>query len=156
MCVCSYLDVELQVALVHLSRHHTLNDLDGHELVAVIRRAEDVVSFSLLDLHIQEPDTHTHTHTKLSPSLAFFTFDIFPGTLGHTPALYRHLPFPACSAELVATGHVHRVLEHRDGAQADATLQTHTSTVTNRRNQIYSKGSVIMIDPPAPAPRLLA
>lgn len=33
------------------------------------------------------------------------------------------LPFPACSAELVSTGHVHGVLEHRDAAHADATLQ---------------------------------
>lgn len=29
-CFFSYLDVKLEVALVHLSRHHTLNDFHRH------------------------------------------------------------------------------------------------------------------------------
>lgn len=35
----------------------------------------------------------------------------------------RVLPFPACSAKLMATGHVHRVLKDWDGAETDSTLQ---------------------------------
>lgn len=45
-----YLDVKLEVALVHLSGHHTLNDLHRHELVAIKGRTEDVVGFTLLNL----------------------------------------------------------------------------------------------------------
>lgn len=33
------------------------------------------------------------------------------------------VPFPAGSAELVATGHVHWVLKDWDGAETDSTLQ---------------------------------
>lgn len=45
-----YLDVKLEVALVHLSGHHTLNDLHRHKLVAIKGRTEDVVGFTLLNL----------------------------------------------------------------------------------------------------------
>lgn len=53
-----YLDVKLEVALVHLSRNHTLNDLHRHELIAVKGWAEDIVGFTLLDLQIKKPKMH--------------------------------------------------------------------------------------------------
>lgn len=49
-----YLNVKLQVALVHLPGHDTFYNLHRNQLEAVVRRAEDVMSLSLLDLHIQK------------------------------------------------------------------------------------------------------
>lgn len=59
----SYLDVELQVSLVHLSGHHALDHMHRHQLVALVGRAEDVVCVALLNLHIEEP---THRKNKES------------------------------------------------------------------------------------------
>lgn len=49
-----YLNVKLQVPLVHLPGHDTFNNLHRNQLEAVICWAEDVMSLSLLDLHIQK------------------------------------------------------------------------------------------------------
>lgn len=49
-----YLNVKLQVPLVHLPGHNTFYNLHRNQLEAVIGWAEDVMSFSLLDLHIQK------------------------------------------------------------------------------------------------------
>lgn len=90
-----YLDVKLQISLVHLSGDHTLNHVHWHQLIALVGWAEDIVSITFLNLDIEEP-------------------------------------FPACSAKLVSTGHVHWIFKHRDRAEADSTLEaekTHNSHI---------------------------
>lgn len=81
-----YLDVKLQIALVHLPGDHALNHVHWHQLIALVGRAEDVMSITFLNLDIEKP-------------------------------------FPACSAKLVSTGHVHWIFKHRDGAETDSTLE---------------------------------
>lgn len=49
-----YLNVKLQVTLVHLPGHDTFYNLDRNKLEAVVCWAEDVMGLSLLDLHIQK------------------------------------------------------------------------------------------------------
>lgn len=51
-----HLDIKLQVALVHLPRDHALDDVHGHQLVALVGGAKDVVRVTFLDLYIQEPE----------------------------------------------------------------------------------------------------
>ncbi|TNN34203.1 hypothetical protein EYF80_055635 [Liparis tanakae] len=51
-----HLDVELEVAPVHLSGHHALDDVHRHQLGAAHGRAADVVGFTLLDLQVEEPE----------------------------------------------------------------------------------------------------
>lgn len=81
-----YLDVKLQIPLVHLSGDHTLNHVHWHQLIALIGWTEDIMSITFLNLDIEEP-------------------------------------FPACSAKLVSTGHVHWIFKHRDRAETDSTLE---------------------------------
>lgn len=56
-----YLDVKLQIALVHLSGNHALYHMHRHKLVALICWTEDIMSISLLNLYIEEPEKDTHT-----------------------------------------------------------------------------------------------
>lgn len=84
-----YLDVKLQISLVHLSGNHALYHVHWHQLIALIGRAEDIMSIAFLNLDIEEP-------------------------------------LPACSAELVSTGHVHWIFKHRDRAETDSTLEVET------------------------------
>lgn len=53
-----YLDVKLQVSLVHLSGNHTLYHMYWHQMVALICRAENIVSITLLNFYIKEPEKH--------------------------------------------------------------------------------------------------
>lgn len=56
-----YLNVKLQVALIHLSGDNAFNDLHRNQLEAVIGRAKDVMCFPFLDLQIQKPDIQTNS-----------------------------------------------------------------------------------------------
>lgn len=56
-----YLNVKLQVALIHLSGDNAFNDLHRNQLEAVISRAKDVMCFPFLDLQIQKPDIQTNS-----------------------------------------------------------------------------------------------
>lgn len=117
ICKCPFLssvhlDVKLEVALVHLSRDHALYDFHRHELIAVKGWAEDVVGLTLLDLQIQKPvEVYKHQRKKTK----------IPQANSEDKPKYI-IPFPACSAELMATGHVNRFLKDRDGRHADTTL----------------------------------
>lgn len=51
----SYLDVKLQIPLVHLSRDHALDHVHRHQLITLIGRAEDIMSITFLNLDIEEP-----------------------------------------------------------------------------------------------------
>lgn len=44
-----YLNIKLEIALVHLSGHHTLDDFHWHKLVTIVGRAKNVVGFSFLN-----------------------------------------------------------------------------------------------------------
>lgn len=65
LCVQLYLNVKLQVALIHLSGDNTFNDLHRNQLEAVISRAKDVMCFPFLDLQIQKPDIQTNSVQRL-------------------------------------------------------------------------------------------
>lgn len=60
----SYLDIKLEVALIHLPGNHTLYDLHWNQLEAVIGWAEDVMRLPLLDLQVQEPVSDTEMTLK--------------------------------------------------------------------------------------------
>ena len=50
-----YLDVKLQIALVHLSGNHALYHVHWHQLIAFVGWAEDIMSITFLNLDIKEP-----------------------------------------------------------------------------------------------------
>lgn len=56
VCFLQYLDVKLQIPLVHLSGNHTLNHVHRYQLVALIGWAEDIVCVTFLNLDIEEPE----------------------------------------------------------------------------------------------------
>lgn len=60
-----YLNVKLQVALIHLSGDNAFNDLHRNQLEAVVSRAKDVMCFPFLDLQIQKPDIQTNSVQRL-------------------------------------------------------------------------------------------
>lgn len=60
-----YLNVKLQVALIHLSGDNAFNDLHRNQLEAVISRAKDVMRFPFLDLQIQKPEIQTNSVQSL-------------------------------------------------------------------------------------------
>lgn len=80
------------------------------QLVALVRRAKNIVSVTLLNLDVEEPDGRRKKGEADVEEVQ---------QSRQTP---RSSPFPAGSAELVAAGHVHRVLKDGDGAEADSTL----------------------------------
>lgn len=49
-----YLDVKLQISLVHLSGDHALNHVHWHQLIALVGWAKDIMSISFLNLDIEE------------------------------------------------------------------------------------------------------
>ena len=50
-----YLNVELQVAFIHLPGNHTFYDLYWNQLEAIIGWTKDIMCFALLDFHVQKP-----------------------------------------------------------------------------------------------------
>lgn len=59
-----YLDVKLQISLIHLSRNHTLNNMHWHQLVALIGRTEDIVRVTFLNLDVKKPEKKASTPGK--------------------------------------------------------------------------------------------
>lgn len=49
-----YLDVKLQIALVHLSGNHALDHVHWHQLIALVGWAEDIMSITFLNLDVEE------------------------------------------------------------------------------------------------------
>lgn len=61
MRVCVfYLDVKLQITLIHLSGNHALDHVHRHQLVALIGRTEDIVCVTFLNLYIEKPERQAY------------------------------------------------------------------------------------------------
>lgn len=70
-----------------------------NQLVALISRAKNIVSGTLLNPHVEEPDARRNKCKADVPEV-------------HQPQqIAGSSPFPAGSAELMTTGHVHRILK---------------------------------------------